>query len=159
MLYELKVPSALPCPNFFLYFSHFLKKIQVQTLKNFNVSFGPFARRHSLWRRVNTARRHRLAPRYVLRWHNPDECRRRGTELGATDLGAELGCVINIFAGDISTKSIQLSWQSIRLLTLWAQVLKPHSLHFDLFFCLCRWCICPNLFLTQIFYLYHYSFF
>jgi hypothetical protein len=47
-----------------------------------------------------------MAPRYVLRWHNPDAWRRRGSELGATDLGAELGYVINIFVGCISTKSI-----------------------------------------------------
>jgi hypothetical protein len=47
-----------------------------------------------------------MAPRYVLRWHNPDAWRRRGSELGATDLGAELDCVINIFVGYISTKSI-----------------------------------------------------
>jgi hypothetical protein len=40
----------------------------------------------------------------VLRWQNPDAWRRRGTELGATDLGAELGCVINIFVADMSTK-------------------------------------------------------
>jgi hypothetical protein len=40
----------------------------------------------------------------VLRWHNPDAWRRRGTELGATDLGAELGCVINIFVADMSIK-------------------------------------------------------
>jgi hypothetical protein len=40
----------------------------------------------------------------VLRWHNPDAWRRRGTELGATDLGAELGCVIIIFVADMSTK-------------------------------------------------------
>jgi hypothetical protein len=36
------------------------KKIHVWTLKNFNVIFGPFTRRRSLWRRGNTARRHRL---------------------------------------------------------------------------------------------------
>jgi hypothetical protein len=36
------------------------KKIHVWTLENFNVIFGPFARRRSLWRRGNTARRHRL---------------------------------------------------------------------------------------------------
>jgi hypothetical protein len=40
----------------------------------------------------------------VLRWHNPDAWRRRGTELGATDLSAELGCVINIFVVDMSIK-------------------------------------------------------
>jgi hypothetical protein len=38
----------------------FWKKIHVRTLKNFNVIFGPFARRHSQWRRGNIARRHRL---------------------------------------------------------------------------------------------------
>jgi hypothetical protein len=42
----------------------------------------------------------------VLRWHNPDAWRRRGTELGATDLGAELGCVIKLFVADMSTKPI-----------------------------------------------------
>jgi hypothetical protein len=42
----------------------------------------------------------------VLRWHNTDAWRRRGTELGAADLGAELGCVINIFVVDMSTKPI-----------------------------------------------------
>jgi hypothetical protein len=36
------------------------KKIHVWTLKNFNVIFGPSARRHRQWRRGNTARRHRL---------------------------------------------------------------------------------------------------
>jgi hypothetical protein len=42
----------------------------------------------------------------LLRWHNPDAWRRRETELGATDLGAELGCVIKIFVADMSTKPI-----------------------------------------------------
>jgi hypothetical protein len=46
-------------PNF-LHFSSSSEKIHVWTLENFNVIFGPFARRHSLWRRANTARRHRL---------------------------------------------------------------------------------------------------
>jgi hypothetical protein len=32
-----------------------------------------------------------MAPRYVLRWHNQTPWRRRGTELGASELGAELG--------------------------------------------------------------------
>jgi hypothetical protein len=40
----------------------------------------------------------------VLRWHNTDAWRRRGTELGATDLGAELGCVIKIFVANMSIK-------------------------------------------------------
>jgi hypothetical protein len=31
-----------------------------------------------------------MAPRYVLRWHKRTSWRRRGTELGAIDLGAEL---------------------------------------------------------------------
>jgi hypothetical protein len=63
------------------------KKIHVWTLENFNVIFGPSARRHRQWRRGNTARRHRL-------WRRGTCCAgtngRRGTELGAIDLGAEL---------------------------------------------------------------------
>jgi hypothetical protein len=31
-----------------------------------------------------------MAPRYVLRWHKRTSWHRRGTELGAIDLGAEL---------------------------------------------------------------------
>jgi hypothetical protein len=31
-----------------------------------------------------------MAPRYMLRWHKRTSWRRRGTELGAIDLGAEL---------------------------------------------------------------------
>jgi hypothetical protein len=31
-----------------------------------------------------------MAPRYVLRWHKRTSWRRRGTELGAIDHGAEL---------------------------------------------------------------------
>jgi hypothetical protein len=42
----------------------------------------------------------------MLRWQRLDAWRRRGTELGATDLGAELGCVIKIFVADMSTKPI-----------------------------------------------------
>jgi hypothetical protein len=34
-----------------------------------------------------------MAPRYVLHWHKRTSWRRRGTELGAIDLGAELDCV------------------------------------------------------------------
>jgi hypothetical protein len=34
-----------------------------------------------------------MAPRYVLRWHKRMSWRRRGTELDAIDLDAELGCV------------------------------------------------------------------
>jgi hypothetical protein len=37
-----------------------------------------------------------MAPRYVLRWHTCTSWRRRGTEIGATDLGAELGCVLRV---------------------------------------------------------------
>jgi hypothetical protein len=47
-----------------------------------------------------------MAPRYVLRWHDLDAWRRRGTELGATDLGAELDCVINVVVANINTKPI-----------------------------------------------------
>jgi hypothetical protein len=63
------------------------KQIHVWTLENFNVIFGPFVRRHSQWHRGNTARRHRL-------WRRGTCCAgtngRRGIELGAIDLGAEL---------------------------------------------------------------------
>jgi hypothetical protein len=70
------------------------EKNHVWTLKNFNVIFGPFARRHKLWRRGNTARRHRL-------WRRGTCCvgtkrtpwRGRGTELGAKIYGAELGYI------------------------------------------------------------------
>jgi hypothetical protein len=59
------------------------KKIHVWILKNFNVIFGPFARRHRLWRRgtcyAGTAR---------TTW------RRRGTKLGAKIYGAELEYII-----------------------------------------------------------------
>jgi hypothetical protein len=34
-----------------------------------------------------------MAPRYVLRWHKRTSWRRRGIELGAIDLGAELNSV------------------------------------------------------------------
>jgi hypothetical protein len=34
-----------------------------------------------------------MAPRYMLRWHKRTSWRRRGTELGAIDLGAELSYV------------------------------------------------------------------
>jgi hypothetical protein len=44
----------------FLPFGPSSEKNHVWTLENFNVIFGPFARRHSLWRRGNTARRHKL---------------------------------------------------------------------------------------------------
>jgi hypothetical protein len=68
------------CP-IFLYFNHFLEKKSVKTLKNFNVIFGPFARRHSLWRRGNTARRHRL-------WRRGTCCvgttRTRGVDVAAS---------------------------------------------------------------------------
>jgi hypothetical protein len=80
-------------PNF-LHFNPFSGKNHIWTLENFNVNFGPFARRHSLWRRGNTARRHRL-------WRRGTCCavttrtlwRRRGTELGAKIYGAELGYI------------------------------------------------------------------
>jgi hypothetical protein len=55
--------SALPrcwCDRIFCILVLHRKKIHVWTLKNFNVIFGPFTRRRSLWRRGNTARRHSL---------------------------------------------------------------------------------------------------
>jgi hypothetical protein len=51
--------AAAPA-EFFCILAILRKKIHVYILKNFNVIFGPFARRHRLWRRGNTARRHSL---------------------------------------------------------------------------------------------------
>jgi ribonuclease HI len=48
------------CRRIFCILTLHRKQYHVCTLENFNVIFGPFARRHSLWRRGNTARRHRL---------------------------------------------------------------------------------------------------
>jgi hypothetical protein len=82
------------CVQFFCILTLSREKNHVWTLENFNVIFGPFARRHSLWRRGNTARRHRL-------WRRGTCCagttrmmwRRRSTELGAKIYGAELGYI------------------------------------------------------------------
>jgi hypothetical protein len=38
-----------------------------------------------------------MAPRYVLRWHKRTSWHRRGTELAAIDLGAELCCVHKVY--------------------------------------------------------------
>jgi hypothetical protein len=46
-----------------------------------------------------------MAPRYVLRWHIWTPWHRRGTELGATDLGAELGCVLTVLLERYKHKS------------------------------------------------------
>jgi hypothetical protein len=47
-----------------------------------------------------------MAARYVLRWHTWTPCRRRGTELGATDLGAELGCVLTVLLENYKHKLV-----------------------------------------------------
>jgi hypothetical protein len=50
-----------------------------------------------------------MAPRYVLRWHNQTSWRRRGTELGAIDLGAELSCVHKVcLAQSVERKALNL---------------------------------------------------
>jgi hypothetical protein len=50
-----------------------------------------------------------MAPRYVLRWHKRTSWRRRGTELGAIDLGAELNCVHKVcLAQSIERKALNL---------------------------------------------------
>ena len=50
-----------------------------------------------------------MAPRYVLRWHKQTSWRRRGTELGAIDLGAELSFVHKIrLAQSVKRKSLNL---------------------------------------------------
>jgi hypothetical protein len=46
-----------------------------------------------------------MAPRYVLRWHTRMLWRRRGTELGATDLGAELGSVSTVLLDSYKYKA------------------------------------------------------
>jgi hypothetical protein len=46
-----------------------------------------------------------MAPRYVQRWHTWTSWRRRGTELGATDLGAELGCVLTVLLENCKHKA------------------------------------------------------
>jgi hypothetical protein len=56
----------------------FQKKIPVWTLENFKCIFGPFTRRHSLWRRGNTARRHRLWRRGTAALAQPG---RRGVDV------------------------------------------------------------------------------
>jgi hypothetical protein len=42
-----------------------------------------------------------MAPRYVLRWHKRTSWRRRGTELGAIDLGAELHSIQKTFLAQL----------------------------------------------------------
>jgi hypothetical protein len=42
----------------------------------------------------------------VLRWHNPDAWRRRGTELGATDLGAIPNELFKKMSSDKDKKNI-----------------------------------------------------
>jgi hypothetical protein len=54
------VHRAAMLSEFFCILALSRKENHVWTLENFNVIFGPFARRHSLWRRGNIARRHKL---------------------------------------------------------------------------------------------------
>jgi hypothetical protein len=102
MIHDCGAPAS-PCPKFqfvadpariFYILALLRKKIHVWTLKNFNDIFGPFARRHSQWRRGNTARRHRLWRRGAC-YAGPTwtTWRQRGTKLGAKIYGAELGYV------------------------------------------------------------------
>jgi hypothetical protein len=56
----LAATAGARCARIFYILALPRKKIYVWTLENFNVIFGPFARRHSQWRRGNTAQRHRL---------------------------------------------------------------------------------------------------
>jgi hypothetical protein len=109
------------------------KKNHVWTLENFNVIFGSFARRRSLWRRGNTT----MAPRYVLRWHKWTSWRRRGTELGAIDLSAELSSVQNSYLAQLVKYNV---------LTLWLWVRAPRWAFLILFLYLSLICLfcCPN---------------
>jgi hypothetical protein len=56
----------------------FLEKKSRLDPKNFNSNFGPFARRHRLWRRGNTARRHSLGRRGTCYAGTPE---RRGADV------------------------------------------------------------------------------
>jgi hypothetical protein len=56
---RMRFPYLITGGDFFAFWSFFKEKLYLDP-KNFNVIFGPFDRRHSLWRRGNTGRRHRL---------------------------------------------------------------------------------------------------
>jgi hypothetical protein len=81
-----------------------------------------------------------LAPRYVLRWHKQTSWRRRGTELGAINLGAELRSV---------QKTCLAQLVNTRLLALWSWVRASRWVFFNTF-CLCH----LFLFLLFIFLVY-----
>ena len=68
------------CPVYRIFYILALprKKIHVWTLENFNVIFGPSARRHRQWRRGNTARRHSLWRRGICYAGTPE---RRGADV------------------------------------------------------------------------------
>jgi hypothetical protein len=68
--------ASAPQLPIFLFFSPFYDTNLLLDPRNFNCAFGPYARRHRLWRRGNTARRHSLWRRAVtwqhrlrLTWH------------------------------------------------------------------------------------------
>jgi hypothetical protein len=81
-----------------------------------------------------------MAPRYVLRWHKRTSWRRRGTEVSAIDLGAELHFVQETYLAQLV---------NTRLLTLWLWVRAPRWAFFNTF-CLCHLFV----FLLSIFFVY-----
>jgi hypothetical protein len=78
-----------------------------------------------------------MAPRYVLRWHTRTPWRRRGTELGATDLGAELGCVSTVLLESCNQSSSVGRTQGS---SPCCPGFEPHSLRINTF------CVRPDFF-------------
>jgi hypothetical protein len=122
-------------------FCIFSEKNHVWTLENFNVIFGPFARRHRLWRRVTCC---------------AGTNGRRDTELGAIDLDAELNCVHKArLAQSVERKALNLvvvgSSPTVGVLILFVFVFVTNLFIFVQIFRLCRWFVRPYLFLMQIF--------
>jgi hypothetical protein len=97
-----------------------------------------------------------MAPRYVLRWHKRTSWHRRGAELGAIDLGAELRFVkktclaqlvkykaLNlVVVGSSSTVDVFNTFCLCRLFVFFV-------VHI---FRLCRWFVCLDLFLIQFYF-------
>jgi hypothetical protein len=100
-----------------------------------------------------------MAPRYVLRWHKRTSWRRRGTELGAIDLGAELRFVQKACLAQ------SVKYKALNLVVVGS---KPHGRRFLILFVfvtylfffaiqifrLCRWFVRPDLFLIHLFFVF-----
>ena len=96
-----------------------------------------------------------MAPRCVLRWHKRTSWRRRGTELGAIDLGAEL-CYVHktCLAQLVELKAFNLVVVgSSPMIGMFSYFFLSLTLIFFVvqIFRLCRWFVRLDLFLIQIF--------